>query len=191
MKKRIFAILSVMLILSLLLSGCGDDKPSENAGVLNTDQEETVIEYVELTLPASLYEGIDMTDFDWDAYVIENNFVSASTADDGSVVIVMEKARYDELVAEATATLEALFAGFINSEDTPYIKEITHNSDFSVVNIKVIRSEYEQAFDFAVFSIGLNVTAQQMFLDVDCYVEINVIDVDTGEIINTTVYPEE
>jgi len=160
---------------------------SPNPGI---DTDEGLLT-VEITLPASLFEDQDMDIFDTDAYASENGFLHASVNGDGSVNIVMTKAKHAEMLAEMTVSLETTFAEFVESEDTPYIKRITHNGDFSKISMEVIRSEYESSWDMTPFSLGFSAMFYQMFLDMDCHVEVAIIDFDSGEIIDTVVYPDD
>lgn len=205
MKKLLSIALAFALIMAML-SGCS----AENAPV-TADPTETVAQSVTettspteaqgietdenlftvtITLPASMYEGEDMTSFDFDAYIEENGFIDAYQNEDGSVSIIMSKAKHKELLKETAASLENDFAAFVNATDTPYVKEITHNDDFSSIEIKVVRADYENAWDFTAFSVGMSAMFYQMLLDMEYHIEVSTIDIDTGEIIDTLVLPD-
>ena len=213
-KKFVSIILCFVLVLSCV--GCGKagssaennvatdapvTEPVENAPeeVTEAPMEETTSQAidtdeklltVDITFPASFFEGTDMSTFDTDAYVKEQGFISAKINDDGSMIVTMSKSKHNELMAEMVTTLETNFASLVEAEDTPYIKEITHNDDFTLVTVKVDRKAYENAFDLTPFIIGLSVSSYQMFLDMEYHVEIVIVDIATGDTINSTVYPD-
>ncbi|MBR2048313.1 MAG: zinc ribbon domain-containing protein [Oscillospiraceae bacterium] len=161
---------------------------STTSGGIDTDEH---LLTVEITLPGSMFENEDMTTFDPEIYAEENNFLSAKINEDGSVTIKMTRSRHNELLKEMSDSLDASFAELIEGEDTPYIKEITHNDDFSVVTIRVDRAAYENSWDFTPLTVSISAMFYQAFLDMDYHVEIIILDVDTGDVINTSVYPGE
>ncbi len=206
MKKFICAIASIALLLSLVACAAQEQTTQESALIstatnntsLETDEPvytptESSANYkepetnVEITYPATWLE--DTEDFDPSAYVKENGFISATVNSDGSVTVIMTGEKHKELVSEITKNLEENFSEYVDGEDTPYIKEISHNEDFSKVEIKVVRSEYENTLDFTVLAIALIVPVGQVSVGFTSGVEITVIDVDTGDIISVENSP--
>ncbi|MBQ7767592.1 MAG: hypothetical protein IJ403_01765 [Oscillospiraceae bacterium] len=145
---------------------------------------------VEITLPASIFEGEDMTKFDAKAYAKEQGFTSAKVNKDGSVTVTMTKAKHKELLDEMADSLDKNFAEFVNGEDTPYIKEISHNDNFTAVTMKVDKAAYENAFDFTPFAIALSVSMYQAFTETEYHVEVTIVDVTTGATIDSITYPD-
>lgn len=214
-KKIVSIILSILLVLSCV--GCGQassssvgenvetgapsvdptentpeevtDAPTEETAPQTIDTDEKLLT-VDITFPASFFEGTDMSTFDTDAYVKEQNFLAARINEDGSMVVTMTKGRHKELLDETSANLDVNFASFVEAEDTPYIKEISHNDDFTMVTVKVDRAAYENAFDITPFAIGMSVAFYQMLLDMEYHVEVVMIDIDTGDTITTVIYPD-
>lgn len=208
-KKMLSIILCFILVLSF--AGCGqtasnpagDSNASSSAapdvatGESVTDTtasaqievEENLLT-VDITLPASLFEGEDMTTFDASAYANEQGFSSAKVNEDGSITVTMTKAKYNDLLAEMSASLDTAFAEFVGAESTPYIKGITHNDNFTEVTMKVDRAAYENAFDFTPLAIGISVSVYQAFVETEYHVEITVVDAETGDTINTIIYPD-
>lgn len=200
-KKTIAILVSVLLLLSF--AGCAEKNPSSNNGStpatsgstteattnqgVETDEK---LLTVEIKLPSSLFEGEDMATFDTDEYVKEQGLLSAKVNDDGSLTVTMTKGRHQELLKEMAGTLYTTFAELSNSEDTPYIKEITHNEDFTSVTMKVDRAAYENAFDLTPFIISVSVAMYQAFTETEFYVEISIVDAASGETIDTIVYPD-
>lgn len=193
MKKLTSIILAVLLVLSF--AGCTQTNtdPSNNNTGSSSDQgiqtDEKLLT-VEITLPASLFKSQDMSTFDANAYATEQGFSSAKLNDDGSVTVVMSKAKHKELLKEMATSLDTSFSEFVNGESTPYIKEISHNDDFTTVTMKVDRAAYENAFDFTPLAIALSVSMYQAFTETEYRVEISIVDVATGNTIKTVVYPD-
>ena len=188
-------ITSIILTLLLILSCAGCAQNSGNGSA--TESTPTKIETdekllsVDITLPASIFEGQDMTKFDADAYADEQGFSSAKVNEDGSVTVTMTKAKHKELLDEMTTSLETSFSEYIENEDTPYVKEITHNDNFTAVTMKVDREAYENAFDFTALAIGLSVSMYQAFTEIEYHVDITVVDANNGDVIKTISYPIE
>ena len=212
-KRSVSIFLCFVMILSL--AGCGQANnattPSEPAvteaptqaateEVTEAPTEETAPQVIEtdenlltvdITFPASFFEGTDMSTFDTDAYVKEQKFISAKLNDDGSMVVTMSKSRHNELLDEMAAELETTFSSLVEAAETPYIKEISHNEDFSLVTVKVDRAAYENAFDMTPFIVGISASMYQMLLDMEYHVEVVMVDVATGETISSVVYPDD
>ena len=194
---------SIILALTLILSFAGCSKPGADSTTDNNNDNGSTTEStsakietdekllsVEIKLPASLFEGQDMSTFDADAYANEQGFTSAKVNEDGSVAVTMTKAKHKELLEEMANTLNTNFNEFVNGESTPYIKEITHNDDFTAVTMKVDKAAYETAFDFTPLAIGMSVAMYQAFIETEYHVEISIVDVATGATINTITYPD-
>lgn len=209
--KRILQILLLLCIILSLFSACsnGSDVPATMTPevevvqpaetVLPTESATTeaqIIEvdegliFVDITLPSWFLEGEDMSTFDPTAYAKENEFKKAVLNDDGSLTVTLSKAKHRELVEETAASLETSFAEYVEGADTPYIRSITHSDDFKEVTISVVRVDYENTFDITPFNIGIGVMMYQSIAGTDFHTEISVVDVDTGDVINTAVYPD-
>ena len=197
MFKKFFAILLV-LALTLSFAACAQ-KPNNTADGSNnstTESQSDKIETdeklltVEITLPASMFEDQDMATFDADAYANEQGFISAKVNEDGSVTVTMTKSKHKELLAKMADSMDSSFAEFVNAEDTPYIKEISHNDDFTAVTMKVDKAAYENAFDFTPFVIGVSVAMYQAFIETEYHVDITIVDAATGDTIKTISYPD-
>ena len=145
---------------------------------------------IDITLPSSFFQDQDMSTFDTEAYVKENGFIAAKVNEDQSLTVTMTKIKHRALLDEMSASIETGLAEYVEGKDTPYIKEITHNDNFTVVTMKVDRAAYESAFDMMPFVIAMSAGMYQMFLEIESHVEINIVDVATGETFKTTTYPD-
>ena len=184
MKKFFVLLLAFCMLLTSAACAPSDPAASDNNNTNNN------LLTIEINLPASMFADEDMTTFDAEAYANEQGFTKASLNSDGSVTVTMTKSKYTELLNEMTDSLEATFAELIEAESTPYIKEITHNEDFSTVTVKVEREGYESAlFEMTPLLIGMSVMVYQAFLDMEAICVINIVDIANGETINSVTYP--
>lgn len=162
--------------------------PAEStSATIETDEK---LFTVDITLPASLFDGEDTTKFNDEAYAKEQGFISTKLNEDGSVTVTMTKAKHKELLKDLASSLEKDFAEFVNGEDTPYIKEISHNDNFTAVTMKVDKAAYENAFDLTPLSIAISVAMYQAFTETEYYVKISIVDVATGTTIDSITYPD-
>jgi len=143
---------------------------------------------VKITLPAFIFE--DMTDFDPEAYTEENGFKETVVNEDGSITITMSKRRHSELLDEMVTEIENTFETLIESEDTPYVKEITSSDGYRTVTVRVDKEGYENSWDMTPLSIYFNVVFYQIFDDAEPYCEVIIEDVETGEVLSSVIYPE-
>lgn len=207
--KKLIALLAM---LALLLAACGNEKTTSEIEVMNESQtasgstegeaEESEEEggvnvdkglfSVEVTLPASFFEGEDVAETVANAE--KNGFGEATVNDDGSVTYKMSKNKHKEMMAELATSVEETKTELVESGDFPSIKSVETNKDYTSFTINVDRAAYENSFDaFATMSVGVVGSYYQAFNGVkaeNMEVLIEVKDVDTGEVINSVVYPE-
>ena len=200
MKKLITFALALCMLLSMTACAptespngtnapANDSTPSSSATSGGIDTDENLLT-VDITLPASMFAEEDMTAFDADAYADEQGFVKAILNSDGSVTVTMTKSKHKELLDEMTASLEKSFSELVEADTTPYIKEITHNEDFSAVTVKVDRTGYESAlFDMTPLVVGMSAMLYQAFLDMEPICVITISDAATGDTLNSVTYP--
>lgn len=149
---------------------------------------------VEITLPASMFElsgqSVDEIIADAKADGIDDVIINS----DGSVTYKMSKAKHDE-------KMEELRTGFIETVDEltngdfVSIKDVTYNKNFSEFTLVVDRASYESSFDiFATFALGFTGMFYQLFDGENpdnIKVTIQIKDVNSGEVFDTVVYPDE
>lgn len=169
------------------ISGTDADTEAATSGGIDTDENFLT---VDITLPASMFSDEDMTAFDADAYAEEEGFIKAVLNADGSVTVTMTKLKHNELLKEMTDSLEESFDELVEAEETPYIKEISYNDDFSAVTVKVDRAGYESAvFEMTPFIVGMSAMIYQAFLDMEPVCVVTIVDVETGDTLNSVTYP--
>ena len=153
---------------------------SVDNGLLNDD----------ITLPASLFSGQDMSKFDVNSYANENGFKKAVKNEDGSITITVSKAKHKEMLIEYAANLNETFNEMIGSENTPYVKGVTSNSDFTSVIVDVNSASYQSAIDFSQLTIGISAMLYQQIAGMKQHCVITIRDGITKEIINSVTYPD-
>lgn len=214
MKKFAMIILVAVLAFSLVACGTTTTNTPDNSTVANTPETISTVEptpeatsadnepdnnvsveenllTVDITLPASYFDKQDMSAFDAVAYAKENGYEKAVLNSDGSLTITMSKSKHSEILTSMESNLEESFNNFVGSEDTPYIKAITHTKDFRAVTIDVEKEAYESVFfEMTPFTIGISVGFYQMFLEDGYKVEIIVKDEASGDVLLDTIYPD-
>ncbi|AVK84895.1 hypothetical protein C3943_15705 [Lysinibacillus sp. B2A1] len=203
MKKIL--ILPLTLLLSILLVACSQDKESESGKKSdNADKaaEETKDESVkvdkgllnvEITIPASLFEGQDI-----DSAINEvkkEGVKEVIKNDDGSVTYKMSKSVHKEMMKEMEKSILDTIEEIKTSKDFASIKDVTYNKSFTEFTITVNKEQFENGFD-AMASMGLALKGMyyQLFSGIDSEkFKVTVIfkDDSNGEVINTIVYPDD
>ena len=169
---------------------------------------------VEITLPASMFsDGTDTEDENESAEVGleagetedktpeeyceemrgEDGVIDAHTNADGSVTLIMTKAKHKELMDEMKASIEESLAEGRAENNFPSIKEELYNDDLTEFIIKVNREQFEGSFDaFSALQYGFAGCYYQIFDGVkEPKVYIEYVDVDTGEQISSLVFPDD
>lgn len=194
MKKAL--CLCLALSMYLMLAACGQktvsssENPAESSPQSGVVVDENIIT-VDITLPATFFEGKDMSNFDTDAYAQEQGFNKAVLNDDGSVTVTMTKAKHRVMLEEITNQYNTSFAEMVESENTPYIKSIAHSENFDTITVDVDRAAFEAAtFEMTPFILGFGGMMYQVFSGDELHVEVTIKDADTGDTINTTIYPD-
>jgi len=146
---------------------------------------------VEITLPASFFEGQDISDI---ANEVEDDDINITINDDGSVTYKMSKSKHNEFMEELNKNQIEYIEEIKNSEDYKSIKDITYNKTFSEITLLVDQEAFENSFDgFAAFGLGITSLYYQLFNGVspeDYKVTIYFKNVETGEIFGDVVYPD-
>lgn len=147
---------------------------------------------VEVTLPASFFEGEDMESVAANAEA--EGVGEATVNEDGSVTYKMSKSKHTEMMDEMAKSVEESKKEIVDSGDFPSVQAIENNKDYSKFTVSVDREAFENSLDgFVTMSIGLVGCYYQAFDGTDpedLHVEIDLKDAATGEVYNTIVYPE-
>lgn len=200
-KKNVAAI---FLILCLVIAGCSiyllfDTGDIQDIGKQSqTTQKEVVDENlltVEITIPADFFsEESPATDKLTDEEK-EQGYKKAVVNADGSVTYTIKKSSWRKIVADMKQSAAETIDSFANSSDTPSIKAVKYNNDFSVVDLYVDRVAYENSFDtMSPFVIYTNAYYYRLFSGesaerISC--EVRLYDVSSNAIFDTIRYPED
>jgi len=146
---------------------------------------------VEVTLPASMFEGEDI---DTIVAEVEKEGIEVKKNDDGSLTYKMSKSKHKEMLEELESGIIESVEDMKNNEDFVSIQDITYNDSFSEFTIIADKETYENSMDsFVVFGLGLSGMYYQLFngTDAEDYkVKIQVKDEATDEILDEVVYPD-
>lgn len=204
MKKLL--ILPLTLLLGFLLVACSQDKESDSGK--KTDNSENTAEEtskeeslkvdkgllnVEVTIPASFYEGQDIDKAITEAK--KEGIKEAIKNDDGSVTYKMSKSVHKKMMKELEESVLETVEEIKTSDDFTSIKDVTYNKSFTEFTLTVNKEEFESSFD-AMASMGLAIVGMyyQLFGGTDPEkFKVTVIfkDESNGEVINTVVYPDD
>lgn len=198
-KQTFFIAVAAVLCIQLTACGAGtngggsaDTSPQPSTTGSGVAVDENILT-VDITLPGSFFTDVDMTTFDTDAYAKEQRFKKAVLNEDGSVTVTMTKARHREVLDEMAKSADDSYSKMVQSEDTPYITEIKHSDSFDTVDITVDSAGYDEAGLSAAFvplTVYMPAAFYQSFAGVNIQCEINIVNAETGEIIDSVIYPD-
>lgn len=199
MKKLLVLFLTLMLV---GLAACSSSEKTDSVNgkneVVKNDEKGESIEVdknllnVEITLPASMFEGEEIDSVISDA---EKEGIKINKNDDGSLTYKMSKSKHKEMMKELETGLLDTIEDMKSSGDFTSIQDIIYNKSYSEFILVVDREAYENSFDgFATLGLGLSGMYYQLFNGVkqdDYEVKILVKDFNSNEIFDEIVYPEE
>lgn len=205
MKKYLILLLSFMFLV-----GCGENKETQEPTVIddeqvNSDDTEGVEDDdnldvdkglfdVTVTIPASFYEDeLDMEQLEKESEEI--GITDISINDDGSVTYKMPKSAHKKWLQESADELDQSLVEMVESDDFVSIKDISPNKNYSEFTMVVDGEAFENSFDsMAILGIHL-AGAFYQFIDgtdpEDYSVKINVVDEESGDIIDSLIYPDD
>jgi hypothetical protein len=194
----------ILLVLSMsLLAACSSNEQGANSDekksstVSKEEKNEAVsvdkgLLNVEVTLPASFFEGEDIDTVIADAK--KDGVKEVTKNEDGSLTYKMSKAKHKEMMKEVESSIKESIKEAKTSEDYVSIKDITHNDSFNEFTLLVDKAAYENSMDgFAAIGFGMTGMMYQMFNGTDsddAKVTILVKDQATQETFDEIVYPD-
>ncbi|MGM9924946.1 MAG: hypothetical protein ACI35R_11940 [Bacillus sp. (in: firmicutes)] len=191
MKKIKFLLL---LVLSLSLVACSSDNEAkkeekEENGAVAVDKG---LLNVEVTLPASFFEGEDLEEVA--AQAKAEGIKEVTVNKDGSITYKMSKAEHKKIMKEMGTNIQQTMEEMETGKDYASIKSIKANSSYDEFTIVVNKADYENSFDgIALFGLAMQSMMYQLFdgADPDDYkVTIRLEDEETSKIFDTIVYPD-
>ncbi|WP_210468173.1 hypothetical protein [Sporosarcina sp. 6E9] len=189
--EKIGILVSALMLLFLV--ACSSD--SSESAKADTGEKVAVdkgIVNVEVTLPASFFEGEDIEE------AIENakdEGVSEVTKNsDGSLTYKMSKSKHKEMMAEIADNLISYADELKTDEDFQSIQDIKYNKSFSKFTLIVDKEAFENGFDgLAAFGLAMSGMYYQVFDGAapdKVKVEIDYKDHMTDEVFERVVYPD-
>jgi hypothetical protein len=194
MKKLIY----ILLVTITFLAACNADQEDKNEANDEEKKEQVEVDKnllnVEVTLPATMYEGEDIENVITEAKEQEG-IKEVTQNPDGSLTYKMSKAKHKEMMEELEVSIKNSIDDMVNSGDYPSIKDITHNTSYDEFTIEVDKEAFENSFDgFAIFGLGMSGAYYQFFNGAskdDYQVTIFTKDQETGEVIGETILPDD
>ncbi|MDG5471372.1 DUF4352 domain-containing protein [Jeotgalibacillus sp. ET6] len=196
MKKLSFLLLVMAMF---AVSACSSQEDTSKASAESEETEEQSVEVdkgllnVELTIPASMFEGEDIDQVIAEAK--EDGVKEATKNDDGSVTYKMSKSAHKEMMQEFAVSMKESLDEMVTSEDFVSIKAVDHNKSFDKFTLTVDQEAYENSFDgFGIFALGMSGMFYQVYDGKDmesAKVTISLVDEATQEEFDTLVYPDD
>lgn len=100
---------------------------------------------VEVTLPASFFEGEDMESVAANAEA--EGVGEATVNEDGSVTYKMSKSKHNEMMDEMAKSVEESKTEIVDSGDYPSVRAIENNKHYSKFTVTVDREAFENSLD--------------------------------------------
>ncbi len=192
MKKILFGL----VISSLLLAACGDDEAKKESA---TDKEEQGVQVdkglldVELTLPADFFDG--QTPEEIEASAKKQGVKEVKVNEDGTVYYKMSKSDHKKMMEKLKTSIQESMDELITSGEMSSLKEIKYNKDFTEFDVTVDREAFENSMDaFMIFTFALSGSFYNAFDGEnieDLKITVNMIDAETKEVFDTTVFPDD
>ena len=192
-------------------TSASDVASTEEATSNSSIEVEKKLLTVDITLPASMFtsnseeavSGEETTEDEvesgetaeeyCDRIVKEDGYLKATPNADGSVTLTMTKAKHDEMMTELKQSIDESIQNSMGDDGFKSIKEVTYNNDATEFTVKVDREAFEGSWDgFSALTYAFTGEAYQYYNGVaDPRVEVTYVDVDTGDTIDTSVYPDD
>ncbi|MEO2075853.1 MAG: hypothetical protein ABGX20_10810 [Bacillus sp. (in: firmicutes)] len=185
-------------LLLVFLSACGNKEEKNKTKESEQTKDQTVdvdkgLFNVEITLPASMFEGQDINKVIAD---VEKEGIKVTKNENGSLTYKMSKAKHKEMMKEMKANIiEVVNETKQNKEDYKSIKDITYNDSFTEFTMVVDKSVYENSMDgFAAFGLGMAGMMYQLYngeKSENAKVTIYLKDQATQKQFDQIVYPDD
>ncbi len=121
-----------------------------------------------------------------------SGFIDVKKNKDGSATYTIKRKDYEKFISELNSTAKRAINELSESGAFKSVKSIIFNKDLSEITITADKKTFENNMDsMVVMSCGISSIMYQMF-DVDssrkCTIEVK--DSTTGEVFQTTIYPD-
>lgn len=189
MKK--FKILFLLLLSVALVACSSDDEAKKETETENVAVDKGLLN-VELTLPASFFEGQDMDEVIAEAE--ENGAKEVTKNEDGSLTYKMSKSEHKKMMDEMEKEMITFIDEMETSEDYPSIQKVEYNKSFTEYTVVVDQEAFESGFDgFGLLGLAIQSMYYQVFDGVkeeDYQTTVHMKNAETSEVFDTIVYPD-
>ena len=185
--------LIAVAILSVFIVGSINGTFTKSNKTANQDLGNILTGTVEIDMPKEFLQlGGEEFDYTLTDEQKAKGFTNIKKNEDGSATYTIKKKDYDKYIQELRQTAKQGIDELTKDGSFASIKNIAYNDNLSKITITANKSGFENGLDsLAVFSCGLSSTMYQMY-DIDapgkCTIEVK--DSTTGEVFQTTVYPD-
>lgn len=181
-----------LLVLSMALVACSsNDEAKKESETENVAVDKGLLN-VEVTLPASFFEGQDIDEVI--AQAEEDGAKEVTKNDDGSLSYKMSKSEHKKMMAEMEKDMLAFIEEMETSEDYSSIQTVEYNKSFTEYTVVVDQEAFESGFDgFALFGLAIQSMYYQVFDGVkeeDYQTTVHMKNAETSEVFDTIVYPD-
>lgn len=184
------SIVALAATSALVLTGCSTAASSPE----KTDSDSVEVEQgffeVSITIPASIIGEQDFASYE--SEMLSKGATSVTQNEDGSVTIKMPDAVHKAMLDEMKASLdESIDQALVDQAGV--ITDIEYSSNVDEFTVEVDKAAYESSFGagFISLSLGIQGMFYQLFDGVsDAKVTVNFVDVATGEVFESVVYPD-
>jgi len=149
---------------------------------------------VEVTIPASFYEGIKLTQKELTADAAKDGYGNVKLNKDGSVTYKMSKSQHQKVVAEMKKSVDDYIQETVN-ESPKIFRQITYNKDMTEFNVSVNQVAFENDIGAGMIGLGIGMLSAfyQMFSlgMANTKTVIKISDVKTGKVFDIQNYPEK
>lgn len=194
--KKILLLAFMSLV---VLTACNKDESTTVEKTIDESNKSEKIEVdkgllnVEVTLPASFFEKQDINT------VIENakaeGVKEVTQNSDGSLTYKMSKGDHKKILSEMGESIEQSMKEMKTSGDFASIQDVKANKSYSEFTLIVDKTKFENSFDgLATLALGATGMYYQVFNGSGAdraKVTVNFEDGSTGEIFDTTVFPDD
>ena len=149
---------------------------------------------VNVTVPASFYEGTKITQDELDADTAKKGYGKAKLNADGSVSFRMSKSQHKASLADMKKSVDDFIQETVNDSPTIF-REITYNKKISEFSVSVNKANFEEDFSAGMIGWGIGILSMfyQMFdgAGENPKTVIKLIDQSTGKVFDTQTWPEK
>lgn len=191
MRKFAFFLL-LLLSVSLVACSSNDEEKKEKKQDNESVSVDKGLMNVEVTLPATFFEGEDIDQLIADAK--KEGVKEVKKNSDGSLTYKMSKSDHKKMMKEMEADLEKTIKDMETSDEFVSIEQVKYNKDFKEITVIVDQEKFENSMDgFGLLGLSFQTMLYQLFNGADAedyQVTFKLQNKETSEVFDTIVYPD-